>query len=47
MRRFRRSFPVLGRIAGLDPGDIDTNALLKEWQDKLLGVDGELVDHLK
>ncbi|ALR13441.1 metal-dependent hydrolase [Mycobacteroides saopaulense] len=32
---------------GFHPDDIDTNALLNEWQDKLFGTDGELVGHLK
>lgn len=32
---------------GFHPDDIDTNALLVEWQERLFGADGELVGHLK
>lgn len=32
---------------GFHPDDIDTNALLDEWRQKLFGADGSLVDHLK
>lgn len=32
---------------GFHPDDIDTNALMAQWQDKLFGTGGELVDHLK
>ncbi|MEV6774146.1 metal-dependent hydrolase [Nocardia sp. NPDC051030] len=32
---------------GFHPDDIDTNALLIQWQQQLFGKDGALVDHLK
>ena len=32
---------------GFHPDDIDTSALLGEWQERLFGTDGELVNHLK
>ncbi|MBF9329519.1 metal-dependent hydrolase [Mycobacteroides chelonae] len=32
---------------GFHPDDIDTNALLVEWQERLFGAEGELVGHLK
>lgn len=42
---YREMKPFMRR--GFHPDDIDTNALLNEWQDKLFGVNGELVDHLR
>lgn len=32
---------------GFHPDDIDTSALLNEWQKQLFGPEGELVDHLR
>lgn len=32
---------------GFHPDDLDTDALLKRWQQELFGADGVLVDHLK
>lgn len=32
---------------GFHPDDIDTDALLEQWQAELFGADGTLVDHLK
>lgn len=32
---------------GFHPDDIDTTALMTQWQDRLFGAEGELVGHLK
>jgi predicted metal-dependent hydrolase len=32
---------------GFHPNDVDTQALLEEWQVKLFGTDGALVDRVK
>ena len=46
---FRGLMPELAKYMkpGFHPDDIDTNALLQQWQAELFGAEGTLVDHLK